>query len=79
MPPSMPKHEAVTIRPEWAEFLDKLPGRPQIGAPSRVWTAEEDALLVAARDRGARWLDIAKVIGCAQDTARKRWRELTAK
>lgn len=29
--------------------------------------------------RGARWLDIAERVGCAQDTARKRWRELQAK
>jgi len=79
MPPSMPKHEPVRLRADWAEFLDALPGKPRIGALARPWTEEEDAFLLAARERGARWLDIAERVGCAQDTARKRWRELQAK
>jgi hypothetical protein len=73
----LPQQAPVELRPEWANFLGGLSGKPRIGAPARPWTEEEDAFLLAARERGARWLDIAERVGCSQDTARKRWRELT--
>jgi hypothetical protein len=76
MPPALPKHDEVTIRAEWSEFLAGLSGKPRIGAPPRTWTKEEDAFLTKARELGASWRDICKHIGCCEDTARHRLREL---
>ena len=49
----------------------------RIGAPAKVWTPEMDAALLAGWTT-RRKSDVAKLIGCSIDTARKRFEELAA-
>lgn len=79
-PKALPKPAAVKMRPDLAAFLSSLPeGRQATGAPPRPWTPDEDAFLLAARERGAYWHEIADRLHVAEGTARRRWRELAAK
>jgi len=77
-PKPLPRIAPVKLRPEWAEYLDSLPEKARTGCPRRPWTAEEDALLLAAVGRDS-WDNIADKIGVSRNTAKRRYRELQAK
>lgn len=67
----------VDMREDWSKFLADLEANPPLPhAQRRLWTAEEDAFLIAARRNGATWEAICERIGCNPQTARKRLRLL---
>lgn len=67
----------VRLRAEWQALVNEARERGgDIGAPRRVFTAEEDTLIVEGRRAGLGWPRICRELRCNDDTARRRLREL---
>jgi hypothetical protein len=66
----------VTIDPEMEALLEKLPDAKS-GILGRTFTPEEDAILLKYWPVKCK-RDIAKLLHCHENTARRRYKELTA-
>lgn len=75
---TLEKSEPVTLRP--GDLLAQLraipPGRA--GTSRRMFSAEEDQVILEGRARGVIWRNISRLVRCDEGTARRRYRELTA-
>jgi hypothetical protein len=47
------------------------------GSPRKAWTEEMDRALVKGRELDRTWDDICRVLRVSENTARRRYRELT--
>jgi len=69
----------VTIK-AGKSLLDQLRALPNVrlGSGPRMWTDEEDAVLLEGRPRVG-WGEIARLLGCCTDTAQARYKWLKEK
>lgn len=67
----------VTLRAEWRAIIEEAQaqGSP-MGAPRRMFTPEEDALILEGRAAGVTWAVLGKALRCHENTARRRLVEL---
>lgn len=67
----------VKLRAGWQALVDEARIRGSaVGAARRAFSPEEELLLVEGRKAGLAWSVICKELRCAEDTARRHYREL---
>lgn len=73
--------QSVVIRKEWSDLIAQAKAKKSEHYNARHWTEEENAFLIEARSGkpSMDWKDIAAVMKCTEQTARKQWRKLTTK